>query len=285
MKTFPQTFILLSALLLLPGCDVIDDLFGGSDDSGHWAPPTSAGPAQSSSYFNTAIGTVPLFHWTQLPGKTEIDLFIEIADGPTELPAGISTESARNLVHVALNQWQDALTPTFQFHFAYHSEGQSFSNGETTILVQYVPDFGQGTAWTRPQWISNRLTHISIEYPIAFHFGGTTPLNQPLMTHEFGHALGSMGMNPSFSGHSFNQADVMYPTPQANQPSLGDISTLNQVYSLQPQLLRADSFTNLMNDGSSGPSATNPQGLLESLLGFDNSNGHQCGGIQAVHYE
>lgn len=285
MKTFPHSLILPLTLLLLPGCDVIDDLFGGSDDPGHWEPPTSTGPAQSSSYFNTAIGPTPLFHWTQLPGKTEIDLFIEIADSDFELPVGIGTESARNLVHVALNQWQEALTPVFQIHYAYHSEGQSFSNGETIILVQYVPDYGQGIAWTRPEWTSNRLTRISIEYPIAFHFGGSPGLNQPLMTHEFGHALGSMGMNQAFSGHSYNQADVMYPTPLAAQPSLGDSSTLNQVYSLQPQLVRADSFTSLLTGTASGQAPLSPQSLVGSMNGQSDTEIHKCGGIKPVFYQ
>ena len=219
-------------LLLLPvGC-----LGGGSDGQVH------------AGYLDQAVNSGRVFRWTPVQGET-VDLYVELHDGPAELPASFTGRfgpaTLAGWVSDAVDGWMAAAGNAYTLEVRAHSAGQKHPVSRTTIHVTFRETQVSaltGTVTMSTGAIPTLVEEACMEMQVPSN-GTQIPASayRRLIRHEFGHLLGIIAFQPGpGTGHSPDQGDLMFPVIAGEDLSLADRLTVAELYSLEPDLMRAD---------------------------------------------
>lgn len=249
----------------------------GSSGSGTVGAGGSSADLNTDSYLGGAIDPDYVFHWTprRTGGATEI--FVEVQNAPSELPAQLldlnyGPAACATAVRDGFNAWTKHSGVPMRLMLALHEDGDfidpelvrievSFRSGGEPGLVGYTQLI---TAAMSPTVVER----VQVEIRIGADTRNLTgEMVYALLLHEFGHALGIVAPSPR-TGHSNKAADVMFPTVRWSELSQNDRLALRELYELTPTMRRADEVGNAPDGpggGDPGAAGAAAQPSLDAL--------------------
>lgn len=200
------------------------------------------------SYLSVATSPGQRFRWTPLKGPN-IEFFVEIHDSVSELPVGFdsrfSYQQRRDWATEGIDAWMVAASTGYTLDIASHALGQVQPSGQTSIHIYFDQSASGQFRGEVTLYSANSSSVDRVEVRICVPDNGpaySAGSFQSLLQHELGHALGIIAITPgSGTSHSPFQQDVMFPVAAIFALSQGDGATVDELYSLEPDLVRADS--------------------------------------------
>ncbi len=207
---------------------------------------SGGGSISSASYLDEALDPDNLFRWTPVDSGKVVDVWFEVLNAPSELPVGLQglglgPDATADAVRRALNAWGAAVGVPLATHLAFHAEGQEVAAGHVAVVVSFVEGEGPLSGLVQLAY-AGPDSRLVAQVPMVISVppeGVTVSDLRALMLHEMGHALGILAPAPK-NGHSSDPGDVMYPVARWQELSARDRVAMQELYAMEPNLLRAD---------------------------------------------
>ena len=228
---------------LLTGCPLIekiDELQGNKP--GHCEQGRATDP-----YFSSAIGfdqtrQLWLFpNWRGSGPNSSCDIYINVKDGQLPGDTSITPSFVRKTVTAAVERWASVIRqmgiPCFT-HLQFAADGDAMTERTPRMDVEFPrainPEGTGGRAELGYSDDSRTFWIVRVLVATGYANGNDTTTStmasmERIISHEFGHAFGVMGLEGA-TGHSSNPDDVMYPYPECSELSSGDMETLRRIY-------------------------------------------------------
>ncbi len=201
------------------------------------------------SYLSVATSPGQRFRWTPLKGPV-VDFYVEIHDAVGEVPLGFGlqfpNQMRRDWVSDGIDAWMAAAGTPYSLDMASHALGQAQPSSRTAIHVYFEQSLtgafrGEVTLYSV---VAGSVDCVEVRISVPADGPAYSPASfESLLQHELGHALGIIAFSSgSGTSHSPFQADVMFPVAPIIVLSQGDQATVDELYSLEPDLVRADSL-------------------------------------------
>jgi len=240
-------------------------LLGMCGSAGSGTAAGSSTDLRTDSYLGGALDPNYIFRWTprRTGGATEI--FVEVQNAPSELPAQLqeldfSPADCGAAVRNGFNAWTKHSGVPMRLILALHEDGDRLDPDLVRIEV-FFRSGGEPGLVGYTQLITQPMTPTVVERVLVeIRIGPDTrdlsgEMVYALLLHEFGHALGIVAPAPR-TGHSNKAADVMFPMVRWSELSRNDQLALRELYALEPTMRRADEVGN--GPGGSGPGGGDP---------------------------
>lgn len=238
----------------------------------------AAGELPTKSYLGSAVDSANLFHWTPRAPGAAVQVDVVLHNAPSELPPGldafqIGSSEVETLVADALQEWIRSIPDDVDLRL--HAHGGSPPPGAEVCALEIRFESGadsqlSGFAWLETSVLDPRRVD-SVQVRLAVPPQPSEPSVeslQALLLHELGHALGIVAPLPH-TGHSPARTDVMHPEVHWTRLSVQDRLAIEELYALEPNLLRADGGTSAPGGPGGGvgppPDASHEGGLLGGI--------------------